>query len=72
MRRSVAACWLSVAVAHKDAVRWSQELEHLVAQARAQASSSRSRFDAEIESKNRQLKHFRDDVEEMMIAIEVR
>jgi hypothetical protein len=37
-----------------------------------QASSTRSRFDTEVENKNTQLKQFRDEVEEMMVAIEVR
>ena len=36
-----------------------------------QASSSKSKFETEIDHKNTQLKHFRDEVEEMMVAIEV-
>ena len=36
-----------------------------------QATSSRTKFETEIDSKNTQLKHFRDEVEDMMVAIEV-
>ena len=50
--------------------RREKELQDLVITARSQASSTRKRFDTEIDSKNKQLKLFRDDVEEMMVAIE--
>ena len=50
--------------------RREKELQDLVMTARSQASATRKRFDTEIDSKNKQLKLFRDDVEEMMVAIE--
>ena len=37
----------------------------------SQATSSKTKFETEIDNKNTQLKHSRDEVEDMMVAIEV-